>query len=61
VHVLKVPVRGAPWQKRRYLQVVQQVVDNPAATAAECRALINSEGFCAQPDACYYHLGDRES
>jgi hypothetical protein len=54
VNVLKVPVRGTGWQKRRYLQVVRQVVDHPAPTPEFCRSLIGSPGFCATPGSCYY-------
>ena len=61
VHTLKIPVRGAPWQKRYYLEVVRAVANQPGATAADCRALVNSAGFCALPEACYYHLADQEN
>ena len=54
VTVLKVPVRGTAWQKRRHLQVVRQVVDHPAPTPEFCRSLIGSPGFCARPGSCYY-------
>jgi hypothetical protein len=59
VHTVKVPVRGAPWQKKTYLKAVREIVDNPAATLADCQALINSEGYCSMAESCYYHV-DRE-
>ncbi|MDX9980571.1 MAG: U32 family peptidase [Lentisphaeria bacterium] len=58
VHTLKIPVRGAPWQKARYLEAVRAVLDHHAPTAEFCRGLVRSEGFCAMPEACYYHLGE---
>lgn len=60
VHTLKVPVRGAPWQKARYLEVVRAVLESPDPTAEFCQGLINSRGFCSAPDACYYHLDGQE-
>ena len=60
VHTLKVPVRGAPWQKTRYLEVVRAVLEQPNATPEFCRGLVNSQGFCSLPEACYYHLGEQE-
>ena len=56
VHTLKVPVRGAPWQKRRYLEVVRAVAEHPEYTPADCRALVGSPGFCSLPESCYYCL-----
>lgn len=54
VNVLKIPVRGTGWQKRRYLEVVRQVVDDPEPTPEFCRSLIGSPGFCAKVGNCYY-------
>ena len=56
VDVVKIPVRGSPWQKRRYLELVRMVVDDPNGNAARCRELVNSAGFCAAPQSCYYYV-----
>ena len=56
VQVLKVPARGASWQKVPYLRAVRTIADDPAADASTCQALINSAGFCDLPETCYYHL-----
>ena len=57
VQVLKVPARGASWQKIPYLEAVRAVADNPDVEPADCRELVHSAGFCQLPEACYYHLG----
>jgi hypothetical protein len=54
ITVLKVPVRGTGWQRRRFLRVVRQVVDHPAPTPEYCRGLLGSPGFCAKLGSCYY-------
>lgn len=56
VNVLKIPVRGTGWQKKRYLQVVRQVVDHPDPTPEFCRDLIGSAAFCDKPGSCYYSI-----
>ena len=56
VQVLKVPARGASWQKIPYLQAVRAIANDPTANTDTCQALINSAGFCGLPEACYYHL-----
>lgn len=54
VEVLKVPVRGAPWQKRRYLQAVKMIAVHPSPTREVCRELVGSAGFCDSLQGCYY-------
>ena len=54
VNVLKIPVRGTSWQRRRYIEVVRQVVDHPAPTPEFCRSLIGSPDFCDKLGNCYY-------
>ena len=54
VNVLKIPVRGTAWQKRRHLDAVRQVLDHPAPTPEFCRGLIGSPEFCDTLGSCYY-------
>ena len=60
VHALKIPVRGTPWQKRRYVRAVRAVSDHPNPTPEFCKRLINSPEFCARPGSCYYDLRSME-
>ncbi len=56
VRVLKVPVRGSSWAKKKYLSLVRAVADHPNPTPEVCAELLGSPGFCAMTDSCYYHL-----
>jgi len=58
IDALKIISRGEDWRKRHYLRAVRAVVDNPDATPEFCRSLIDSPGFCAAEESCYYDLRD---
>ncbi len=56
VQVLKSPARGESWRKLRDVAVLRQVADQPDPDRDFCRALVGSDGFCADPANCYYAL-----
>ncbi len=58
VTVLKIPVRGEPLKKRKFLRIVKKVLNNRNPTREFCRSLINSPDFCLKPGKCYYNMGD---
>ena len=54
VRVLKLPVRGTPWKRMRFVQVVRRVLDHPDPSPEYCQTILDSPDFCAQPGKCYY-------
>lgn len=56
VTTLKLPLRGATWQKQEHLRLLRTVLDHPDPTPEFCRELVNSPGFCARCGSCYYHV-----
>lgn len=54
ISVFKLPSRGEPDQKLRWLDILKKVLDSPDASPELCRKLIGSPDFCDAASTCYY-------
>ncbi len=57
VTFLKLPIRGEPDKKNRFLQIMQKLLEHPDPSREFCQSLIDSPAFCLEQGRCYYDFG----